>query len=357
MIVYYITAHGYGHGVRSCEVINAIFRADPSVTLGIVSDLPPGFIRNRLTREPDFIRAGSFDVGMVQLDSVRVDVDASLEKVQRLVANRAGLIESEKAFLASSGARVVVADIPAIPIEAAAQLGLPVIAVGNFGWNWIYEDFADADSRWLEISEAFAEGYGAATELMRLPFSEPMSVFPRPEDFPLMSLPGEPDREALAQRTGADPGKRWVLMSWSTLEWSEEALDTASALTDWELFTIAPLGWDRPNMHMIDRDTFGIPETFATVDIVLSKPGYGVLSECVVNQKPLIYVERENFREYPIMEAAIHQHLQYQHLPAADLYAGQLREALEGVENAPPPREKLSGDGGDRAAARILSYR
>ena len=46
-IAYYVTAHGYGHGVRSCDVLGALLTAHPSVKITVTTDLPETFLRSR----------------------------------------------------------------------------------------------------------------------------------------------------------------------------------------------------------------------------------------------------------------------------------------------------------------------
>jgi hypothetical protein len=92
------------------------------------------------------------------------------------------------------------------------------------------------------------------------------------------------------------------------------------------------------------------------VDAVISKPGFGILSDCMVNRAPLIYAERENFLEYPILEAAIRKYLQHAHIPAEQLYRGDLQESLDRIGKCPEP-ESHPEQGGDRISAdRIASF-
>jgi len=118
-LVYYITAHGYGHGVRSCDIIKALRRADPELSIRVVSDLPVDFLRSRLDLPMESFRAGSFDVGMVQLDSIRVDVEQTLHRIEAVLAHRSERIRGERQFLREQRAGLVVCDIPGLPIEAA----------------------------------------------------------------------------------------------------------------------------------------------------------------------------------------------------------------------------------------------
>jgi hypothetical protein len=88
----------------------------------------------------------------------------------------------------------------------------------------------------------------------------------------------------------------------------------------------------------------------ASCDAVVSKPGYGILSDCVANAKPIVYAEREDFIEYPLLERELKRYLRNVHIPAADLYAGQLGPALAASESAPAPQETLRAGGAEKAA-------
>ncbi len=355
-LAYYVTAHGYGHGVRSCDIIRSVSSLRPEVEVIVVSDLPQAFFANRLPATRYRHRPGSFDVGMVQLDSIRVDVAATLQRVEALLALRERLARQEADFLCAVKARLAVADIPALPFEAARRAGIPGIAVGNFGWDWIYSAYAGRDSRWSRASSAFAADYGKAELLLRLPFSEGMSAFSRREDVPVLASTGRGRRGEIAARTGAAPEHRWALLSFTTLDWDEEALRRVEKIEGCEFFTVRPLEWRRRNIHPVDRDEIPFSDVAASVDVVISKPGFGIVSDCIANRKPLIYAEREDFAEFPILEAAIRRHLRHRHIPSERLYRGDLTEALEAIERLPPPLEPIELGGDVVAARRILDF-
>ncbi|MDR0993396.1 MAG: hypothetical protein LBN38_02360 [Verrucomicrobiota bacterium] len=355
-MAYYITAHGYGHGVRSCDVLNALLAGDSPLHAVIVTDLPEDFLRNRLRvpSERYTIRPGAWDIGMVQKDSIRVDVDATRERAEALIRQSDAGVEREAEFLKRLGASVVVADIPSLPLQAAARAGLPALAMGNFSWDWIYAPFAARDARWVPIVDWFRQGYREADLLLKLPFSPEMDVFRRRKALPLLASPGVPDRARLASMTGARPQKRWVLLSFTTLAWDAAALQRVEALDENEFFTVRPLAWpNRRNIHAVERAQMTFSDVLASVDAVVSKPGYGLLSDCVANAKPLVYAERENFVEYPLLERELKRVVRNVHLPAADLYAGRLADALAAVAEAPPPPQTIALGGAPLAADEI----
>ncbi|HMO51726.1 MAG TPA: hypothetical protein PKE26_10545 [Kiritimatiellia bacterium] len=353
-LVYYITAHGYGHGVRSCDILRALRQRHPELAVRVVSDLPVDFLRSRLDLPLEAYRAGSFDVGMVQRDSIRVDVAATWEAVRQWLGRRRALVEQERVFLREARAGAVVCDIPSLPLEAAKAEGLPALAVGNFSWDWIYEEFLADDAGWREPINAFQHGYRQADLLLRLPFSEPMQVFPRRVDLPLVATHGSNRRAEMAAAYHLDAGKTWVLLSFTTLDWDEAALQAVAGLRDYVFLTVKPLAWDAVNICPVDRHRFSFSDVIASADLVVSKPGYGILSECAVNEKPLIYAERTHFREYPILEAALKEHLRAVHIPAEELYRGHLAPFLEAGAVAAPPRVALE-TGGDVRAADLLA--
>lgn len=353
-LAYYITAHGFGHGARSCDILSALLRARPGLTIHVVTDLPPDFLASRLPPGDVRYRAGRFDSGMAQLDSIRVDVAASLRAAVEVVSRKTALIEQEARFIERERVGVVVGDIPAIPFGAALKAGVPSLAVGNFAWDWIYEEFIDRDPAWQGVVECFREGYRACGLLLRLPFAEEMTAFRRRQDLPLVARPGRNRRDEIAGRLGIRADKPWVLLSFSTLEWDAAALRRVRALDAYEFLTVLPLQWPGPPFHAIDRNEFSYSDVLASSDIVVTKPGYGVLSECAVNGKPMVYAERADFREYPVLEAAVKRYFRHQHLPARDLYRGDLGDALSAIASAPAPREKMERGGDDEAARVIL---
>lgn len=353
-IACYITAHGYGHGTRSCDIIAAINRLHPGAGVTVVTDLPADFLRNRIPSPRNRFRSAAFDSGMFQLDSVRVDLARSLAAAERILARRDELIAQERAFIRREGIDVVVADIPALPLEAAKSAGVRAVAVGNFGWDWIYEEFVAAEPRWQAVVDSFRSAYAQSDLLLKLPFAEPMAAFSRRMDLPLVASPGRRRREEIAERSGARTDKPWVLLSFTSLDWNGAALDRIVRLADYEFFTVMPLAWpERGNLHAVDREAVPFADVLATVDIVVSKPGFGILSECCVNDKPLVYVERTDFREYPVLEAAVHRHLRGVHIPSQRLYAGDLGDFLATALHAPPAREPVPA-GGDAIAANVI---
>lgn len=351
-LVYYISSHGYGHGTRSADIICGLNRHFPDQPVIAVSNLPTDFLRARIPSPLTEFRAGAFDVGLIQSDSIKGDVDATFAAVRDLYADETALIEQEHAFLETSNAVGIVSDIAAIPICAAKELGLPVVAVSNFSWDWIYAAFNEA--RWEPYIDRFAASYALADVLLRLPFACPMDAFAHAVDVPLLAEPCAPDRERLAELSGADLSKRWVLISLVQLDWAPAAIRAIEALDDYEFFTVSPLRFPGTRLHCIEREQMSFPQILASCDVVVTKPGFGIVSECIANDKPMIYTDRADFAEYDYLVRDIERYLKNAHISGSAFYSGDLGPALTRLADAAEPLEKMDRNGAQFAARQIM---
>ena len=93
----------------------------------------------------------------------------------------------------------------------------------------------------------------------------------------------------------------------------------------------------------------------AAADLVITKPGYGIISECVANDTPLLYTSRGPFVEYDVFVAEMPRVLRCRFLPQEDLRAGRWRPHIDALlaQSAPPERARI--DGAQVAAALLLS--
>jgi hypothetical protein len=344
-LVFYVTAHGYGHGVRTCDVLRAFRRRHPDVPVTVVSDLPESFFRARVPDAEVAVRRDAFDLGLVQKDALRPDLDATLERLIELRRGARRRAALERAYLRAVHAGLVVADIPGLPLRAAADIGLPAYAVGNFSWDWIYEPWIERDARWRDIVDWFRGDYAAADGVFRLPFSGDMSAFRRGEDVPLLTEPCASRRAEIAAAFDIPAGERWALIGFTSLRWSEDALRRLNELPDTRFLVMAPADFPGRAFHRIDRARFSFSEALASCDVVLSKPGYGIVSECVAHRKPLVYAEREEFRETPVLVEGIRRNLASAPVSIEELTRGDLGPALEHAvrQEVPAPSIPLGG--------------
>ena len=91
------------------------------------------------------------------------------------------------------------------------------------------------------------------------------------------------------------------------------------------------------------------------VDVVVTKPGYGIISECLANDTALLYTSRGDFREYPVLVEAMPRFLRSAFIGHEDLFSGNWAPHMDRLLAQPSPPEKPATNGAEIAANRLLS--
>src|SRR5262249_47146461 len=95
-------------------------------------------------------------------------------------------------------------------------------------------------------------------------------------------------------------------------------------------------------------------DLIAACDAVLTKPGYGIVADCLANGTPLIYTPRGQFAEYAVLVSGIEAHLPHAFISNADLYAGRWAAALEAGLAQPRRQVDIDANGAPVAADVLL---
>ena len=347
MLVAYATGHGFGHMTRLCEVLRAVRERAPSLPITFVGTLPERLVR-RAVPGPLAFRAVATDVGLVQRDALEIDEPASAARCAALDATWDERVAVEVDFLRSSGARLVVADIPALPFDAAARAGVPAVGMSNFSWDWIYRHLSGRQPAFAPSAGRAARAYGNAALLLELPFAGDLSAFREREQVGFVARRPRVERADARRRLGLDD-RPAVLVSFGGIG--------LPGLTPAVLVREAGFRFLYPEDLETDRlDALGLhyPDVVGSVDAVVTKPGYGIVTDAIAAGTRLVYTERGDFPEYPIMVAEMAQHLACVHVGNEDLRAGRIGDAIRSVlTRTMPPKPDL--EGAARAAERLLS--
>jgi L-arabinokinase len=111
---------------------------------------------------------------------------------------------------------------------------------------------------------------------------------------------------------------------------------------------------DELGAERLDALGLDYPDVVGAADVVVTKPGYGIVTDAIGARTRLVYTERGDFPEYPIMVAEMPRWLACAHVGNDDLRAGRVGEAVRRVLAEPlPPLPDLGGAG--RAAEHVLA--
>jgi hypothetical protein len=358
LLAVYVSGHGYGHGTRTAEVLRAMRERARALPIAVTTSAPT-FLFDDVVEPPLVVRTKTVDVGLVQKDALVIDEAGTADACRVFREGWGALVDEEARWLREAGARLVLGDIPPVAFAAANEAGVPSLALGNFSWDWIYRHLAVRHPALAEAAAEAAAAYGEAGELLRLPFAGEMSAFRRISDVPLVvRRPGLARSEARAKLGLAE--RPTALLTFGGIGMPGLQVGALGALEGWQfVLTGAPANGGAPNLRHVDRSTLAkaglaYPDLVGAADVVVTKPGYGIVSDCVGAGARLVYTDRGDFPEYPIMVAEMTRYLPAVHASNEDVRDGRLGPALEAVMAAPFP-DAPRADGSSVAAERILA--
>lgn len=360
-IVFYISGHGFGHASRQIEILNAVGSAAPALRL-VVRTSAPAWLFERTMRVPYTRLPGDTDTGIVQIDALRLDERETIQRAASFHRTLDARAAEEAAALDAHDALAVVADAPPLGPAAAAAAGIPAFVVSNFTWDWIYEEYREHLSEAPGLVPALRRAYGLAWEGWRLPMHGGFESVPTVRDVPFVARHAGHDPGDVRRMLGLPAAGALALSSFGG--YGVEAIDLTS-LDCLDLCGVVLTTHDGPTAPL-PRGVWSVSESVIygrglryedlvrAVDVVVTKPGYGISSECIANDTALLYTSRGRFAEYHVLTREMPQFLRCGFIAHEPLFAGRWRESLARLLEAPPPPQRPRTDGAHVVAQMIL---
>jgi hypothetical protein len=354
VIAAYVSGHGFGHSTRAAEVLRHVRGLEPEIPIAIVTSAPEALYREAVPG-PFTLRAMECDIGLAQKGPLVIDHAGTVRRFREFTAGWDAKVDAEADWLRSIGAVAVFGDIPPLAFAAARRAELPSVAMANFSWDWIYAHAAREEPALEEAAAWAARGYRDADLLLRLPFYGDMSVFRSVKDVPLVARRPKVSRGEARRRLGLR--EPVVLMSFGGIGDAGVPASALGRLSRYQVVVAAPLPDAPAHVQVVDREALagaglGYIDLVAAADAVVTKPGYGIVSDCLGAGTALVYTDRGDFPEYPILVEQMSRMLPCAYVTREQLLAGDLAAALAAVIDRPVPPPPVLG--GAEAAARQL---
>ena len=106
-VIFYISGHGFGHAIRQIAIINALHELTPSLPI-VVRTAAPEWLFTRTTCGASLFLPGETDTGVVQIDSLRLDVAESVRRARAFLDRFDELVEREAAIIRANDVRLVI---------------------------------------------------------------------------------------------------------------------------------------------------------------------------------------------------------------------------------------------------------
>lgn len=347
-----ITAHGYGHLAQTAAVVNALRRRLPELRLTLYTRVPRKIISTRI--EGDFILIDeSPDIGMPMQDALTVDIAAATAAYRDFHAHWEQDVVAEAQRLRALAPEIILANVPYRILAAAQLAGIPAMAFCSLNWADIYHHYCGDRPEAESVVRQIVDAYRAADAFLRPVPSMPMPDLANTKAVGPIARVGTSRRAELAAECGAAPDARFVLVSLGgiPMEFDVEHWPQQPGL-HW----IIPSEWKAHRQDMIALGSLraNFVDVLASVDILLTKPGYGSFAEAACNGIPVLYVPRLDWPEEPHLVEWLARNGRCLRITQQQLERGAFLDSLETLLrlSAPPP---VPATGDEEAAEHLLA--
>lgn len=331
-----ISAHGFGHLSQISPIINGLYEHVPNLRITIQTEMPEATVKRRVSC-PFTLVNHTADIGMLMSGPTVIRWEDSLQAYRRFHRHWHEHMDSQSAILQKHQPDLVMTDIPYLPLAAAADLGIPAIAYSSLNWVDIIEANPDIAARMQPELETMREAYGRAECFIQPEPSMPMPwLAERCPIGPVMEA-GESLRQHLIEDLGIDSAQKLVLVSLG-------GIPLASPLSHWP--KIPGVHWLIPDSHGAARadvnawedDRYKFTDLIASVDLVVTKPGYGMFTEIAACGVPALNVARPDWGETEVLERWIKRHVPFKTVPLNRLLQGEISSEITALLDAPRGR-------------------
>jgi L-arabinokinase len=351
-IRYYITGHGLGHASRSCQVINTLRRRHPGIAVEVVSDAHAWFFEGFL--DPSvLVRRRRLDIGVLQQDSLIMQEGETFRACRELMDHREAIVAEEARSLREQGVDVVAADIPALAFAAAAGAHIPGVGISNFSWDWIYGEMAPEHPDCADVVQSMRRDYACSDLLLRLPFHGPCDAFRSIEDLPLVARRSACEPAGVRRALGIPDDVRVGLISFGGFGLKDFDFSFLATIPGWFFLAETEMAADCANIRIITPGRIPYPDLVGAADAVITKPGYGIVSEAIANDTAVLYTSRGAFPEQPLLVDGLHRYGRAREIDNDRLRRGDWGEELEALLGQPSPKERPATNGDEVAADRL----
>jgi len=252
-------------------------------------------ISQHIIQPVEYVQAAD-DFGMKMFNALDVDIESSLAAYENFHSDWDIKVADRANNLIENRVDLVVADIPYLSLAAAAKAGIPSIALCSLNWADVLEYYLSKDEG-KEILEIMRAAYNSAEYFLQPAPSMKMKGLDNLREIGPVCKPGEFLREEL-DKILPDKEDVWVvLVGMGGMPYDIDYSQWPRFILSRPVYYIVPVtnqtgcNWIIP----LEKWESNYSDLVASVDLVVTKPGYGMFVESAVAGVPVLYVERNNW--------------------------------------------------------------
>lgn len=350
-----VSAHGFGHAAQVVPVLNALGRLVPDLRIILRTTVPASFFNDRLVI-PWELSAVQQDVGCIQDGPLTIDVEETWREHERFHATWTGRIQHEVTAMKAARPDVVLADTPYLALAAGKAAAIPTVALVSITWDLVLSEYVAPPPIYRSaLLHVIRQSYAQADVALRMIPAPKIDIFQRIIDIGPIAEPSASARDQLATVLALVPGERTVLVGFGGIPLTSLPFADLEQLTGYRFLFDGPIPPGSTKFVSIHSLPFSFKTLMASVDVIMTKPGYGTIVEAVALQQPIVYVRRYSFAdELPLVDY-LHRYGRGVELPIDDFMQGRWEPALRKAATLPMPAAPPPPITGAADAATILA--
>jgi hypothetical protein len=350
-----ISSHGFGHLSQVAPVVNRLHELIPQLKITVRAALPEAQLRSRL-HHLDALQHATDDFGMVMNHAFSVDTQASLARYESLHQDWDDKVNALAQQFIDSEVDVVLADVPYLPLAAAQVAGIPAIALCSLNWADILSHYVGLDKQQAIINTMYA-AYQSARYFL--------------QPAPSMAMPKLNNQRAIGPCCAPGVAQKQTLLStvvqhkalnnpWLVLV-GMGGIPFELSLEDWPTqyqgrplcYLVSPASANtHPNALSVEAIGLSYSDLVASVDVIITKPGYGMFAEAAAAGVPVLFTARGDWPETEALVTWLQENAHSAQITTEALRSGAFEQELSHLL-AQGPYTPVAPTGNDEAAALI----
>ena len=328
-LVVSISGHGYGHVAQTAPILNLLLQRVPKLRLTVRSAVPLAHLRSRIHAPFDHLPSHG-DIGMVMSSALDVSNDDSRAAYRAFHADWDARVAEEARLLRELGADAVFSNVGYLPLAGAQSAGIANAALCSLNWFDIYRHYAGDDAIAAQIYACYAN----ADAFLRVTPGMAMETLPNLVEIAPVADVGHDRRDELARHLRLSKDEKLVLVSMGGItsrlpieRWPH--IDGVRWLVqkNWQV--------DHPDTIVLESLTMSFSDLLASSDALLCKPGYGSFVEAACSGTSVLYVNRPDWPESPVLIEWLQQSGVCGEIARGQLQRGDISKQLSELWSAP----------------------
>jgi L-arabinokinase len=278
----------------------------------------------------------------------------TLEACRALHLTFPKLIDQEVEFIKSAQIKLVVGDIPPLCFEIAARASVLSVAITNFTWDVIYRAYLREYPDFLPLIEEIESFYSKAALALTLPYPCDLNVFPRRESIPWVARVSSLTKTQARAKFKLPASATIILLSFGGLGLERLPWEKLGRLREYFFVATGKTDIGEGNLLVLPDEQPQYEDLVRAVDVIVTKPGYGIVADAIAHRLPMLYTDRGEFPEYPRLVDALNDCATAEFILQSELLSGNIAPHLKTLLDKPPNWPAIALNGAEVAAEKVL---